>query len=340
MVETQNVLRQIILIRINDGDKEYTATAHRMGSDELLGYMRFEKAKGTLELTNFKAKLPRKALGLGVSSKRNQESMTGTHGEGFKVAAVVMVRKGYQVRYESAKYYWNFQFGGRDKSHLYCNLRPMTDSKLAALMVADSARNAAKKPRELKANIWEDVTVKIGKVHGSTGKSIDPSVFRDWIKVSFALEHPQAFIKRAYGDLVLDKAFGGRMYLKGLCLGNSHTAKELKFCYNLCDGTTTRDRGRLTSEAEEARVLADIWAVAIRKKEAGAVQEYTKMLRGADEKPLADVNLAQDKILPCTAKAIWDHLKSENSEGKAFFYDHKTAEKVSLTLLKQCVKEL
>jgi hypothetical protein len=108
MVETQNVFRQNILIRINDGDKEYTATAHRMGSDELLGYMRFEKAKDTLELTNFKAKLPRKALGLGVSSKRNQESMAGTHGEGFKVAAVVMARKGYQVRYESAKYYWNF----------------------------------------------------------------------------------------------------------------------------------------------------------------------------------------------------------------------------------------
>jgi len=315
------------------GDKEYVATAHRTGSDELLGYIRFEKAKGTLELTNFKAKLPREALGLGVSSKRNQENMAGTHGEGFKVAAVVMVRKEYQVRYESAKYYWNFQFGGRDKSHLYCNLRPMTDTKLAALMVADSARIAAKKPRELKANIWEDVTVKIGKVYGSKGRAIDSSIFRDWIKVSFALEHPHAVIKTAYGDLVTDKAFGGRMYLKGLYLGNSHTTKELKFCYNLYDGTTTRDRGRLTDEAEEAKVLADIWAVAIRNKEAGAVQEYTKMLRGADEKPLADVNLAQDKILPCTAKAIWDHLKSEDPEGKIFFYDQKTAEKVCLTRL-------
>jgi len=134
----------------------------------------------------------------------------------------------------------------------------MTDSKLAALMVADSARTAAKKPRELKADIWEDVTIKIGNVHGSTGKSIDASVFRDWIKVSVALEHPQAFIKTAYGDLVMDKAFGGRMYLKGLYLGNSHTVKELKFCYNLYKDTTTQDRGRLTSEIEESKVLANI----------------------------------------------------------------------------------
>jgi hypothetical protein len=257
--------------------------------------------------------------------------MAGTHGEGFKVAAVVMVRKGYQVRYESAKYYWNFQFGGRDKSHMYCNLRPMTDTKLAALMVADSTRTAARRPRELKANIWEDVTVKVGKVYGSTGKAIDCATFRDWIKVSFALEHPQAAIKTSYGDLVMDKTFGGRMYLKGLYLGNSHTLKELKFCYNLYEGTTTRDRGRLTSEIEESKVLANIWAEAIRNKEAGAVQEYTKMLRGADEKPLADINLAQDGILPSTAKDIWDHLKREDPEGKTFFYDHKTAAKVFFT---------
>jgi hypothetical protein len=336
MIETQHVSRQNIVIRVNDGDKEYVATAHCTGSDELLGYIRFEKTKGTLELTNFKATLPRKALGLGVSSKRNRGTTAGTHGEGFKVAALVMVRKGYQVRYESAKYYWNFQFGGRDKSHLYCNLRPMTDTKLAALMAADGARAAAKKPRELKANIWEDVKVTIGKVHGSAGKSIEHSIFRDWIKVSFALEHPPAVIKTTYGDLVMDTTFGGKMYLKGLYLGNSHTGKELKFCYNLYDGTTTRDRGRLTNEAEEARVLADIWAVAIRNKEAGAVQEYVKILRGADEKPLADVNLAQDKILPSTTKAIWDHLKSEDPESKTFFYDHKTAEKVCFTPLYQC----
>jgi len=47
MIETQNVLHQNILIRVNDGDKEYVATAHRTRSDELLGYIRFEKAKGT-----------------------------------------------------------------------------------------------------------------------------------------------------------------------------------------------------------------------------------------------------------------------------------------------------
>jgi hypothetical protein len=77
------------------------AKAHRIGSDGMLGFIRFDKLRGTLELTNFNAKLPRKALLLGASSKQNQDSMAGTHGEGFKVASLVMVRNGYQVRYES-----------------------------------------------------------------------------------------------------------------------------------------------------------------------------------------------------------------------------------------------
>jgi hypothetical protein len=245
------------------------------------------------------------------------------------------VRNGYQVRYESDKYYWKFKFGtrDRDKNQLYCRLTPMTDTKLTGLMSAECTRTARKQPRELKANIWEDVGVKIGNVYSSRtggGKSIEFSVFEEWIKVAFALEHPQAVIKTNHGDLVLDKTFRGRMYLKGLYLGNSHTGKKLKFCYNLHAGTTTRDRGRLTNEKEEATVLANIWAEAIKNNEADALQEYTKMLRGADELLLADVNLASDRISPSTAKAIWELLESQDPEHQSFFYDQKTAARVRL----------
>jgi hypothetical protein len=335
MIETQDVSRQNIDIRINNGNKEWVAKAHRIGSDGMLGFIRFDKLRGTLELTNFNAKLPRKALLLGASSKQNQDSMAGTHGEGFKVASLVMVRNGYQVRYESDKYYWKFKFGtrDRDKNQLYCRLTPMTDTKLTGLMSAECTRTARKQPRELKANIWEDVGVKIGNVYSSRtggGKSIEFSVFEEWIKVAFALEHPQAVIKTNHGDLVLDKTFRGRMYLKGLYLGNSHTGKKLKFCYNLHAGTTTRDRGRLTNEKEEATVLANIWAEAIKNNEADALQEYTKMLRGADELLLADVNLASDRISPSTAKAIWELLESQDPEHQSFFYDQKTAARVRL----------
>jgi hypothetical protein len=58
MIETQDVSRQNIDIRINNGNKEWVAKAHRIGSDGMLGFIRFDKLRGTLELTNFNAKLP------------------------------------------------------------------------------------------------------------------------------------------------------------------------------------------------------------------------------------------------------------------------------------------
>lgn len=182
MIEVHKVTRESITIVVKDMDHEWTATAHRNESDEMIGFIRFQKQKGMLELTNFRAQLPRRAIDLGASSKRNTNMMAGTHGEGFKVASLVMVRKQYQVRYESAKFYWSFQFGGRDKSHLYCHLTPMADSVVTKRMEAESSRIASREPRDLVSNIWEDVTVKIGKVYGVKGREIEVSEFCDGSK--------------------------------------------------------------------------------------------------------------------------------------------------------------
>jgi 1,4-alpha-glucan branching enzyme len=106
IVEINKVSREQIKIVIKDSSHEWTATTHHQ-TEEMLSFIRYteKKGKAVLELTNFNAQLSRKALDMGVSSKRNSESTAGTHGEGFKVASLVMVRKGFQVRYESAKFY-------------------------------------------------------------------------------------------------------------------------------------------------------------------------------------------------------------------------------------------
>lgn len=174
-------------LSIHESSKEWVATARHARTDDLFGFIRHSKDKDSLELTNFKASLPRKALGMGVTSKRNNGALAGTHGEGIKVAALVMVRKRYQVRYESAKYYWSFSFGGRDKRHLYCQLTPMKDSEIRKSMTANYSKTSSGNPRALTSNIWEDFTVKIGKVYGSTGRMIDFDTFLRWITVSFHL---------------------------------------------------------------------------------------------------------------------------------------------------------
>jgi hypothetical protein len=153
MIEAHKVTRENVNIVIDESSNEWIATAHRPGSPEVLGFIRFNKGKGMLELTNFNAQLTRKALDIGVTSKRYAVGQAGTHGEGFKVASLVMVRKGYQVRYESAKYYWSFQFGGRDKRHLYCHLTPMSDNIVTKRKLEVSTRKSNRQPRELKGNV-------------------------------------------------------------------------------------------------------------------------------------------------------------------------------------------
>ncbi|CAG8977808.1 hypothetical protein HYALB_00008973 [Hymenoscyphus albidus] len=113
MIESFNLTRDQVLISvIKDTSEEYTVVAKSSRSACSLGYICFQEKTGDIELTNFRAKLKRKALGFGVTSKQNLADVAGKHGEGSKVGALVLVRKGYQVRYESNSYYWNFSLEG------------------------------------------------------------------------------------------------------------------------------------------------------------------------------------------------------------------------------------
>lgn len=154
MIESQNVTRDQIKIEIKESRDEWLATAYLSERNSIMtGFIRFLTSKGTLKISNFESILPRKALDMGVSTKVNDANSAGTHGEGFKVAALVMLRKGFQVRYESAKFYWTFSFGGKDRRHLYCHLNPMKDPKITKAMVANSERLARQISRKEESHI-------------------------------------------------------------------------------------------------------------------------------------------------------------------------------------------
>ncbi len=328
MVEANKVTRETIKTVVDETSNEWIATAHRPGSPKVLGFIRFHKVKGMLELMNFNAQLTRKALDIGVTSKRYAVGQAGTHGEDFKVASLVMVRK-YQVRYESAKYYWSFHFGGRDKRHLYCHLTPISDNIVANHMLEVSTRNSNRQPRELKGNVWEDVTVKIGRVYGSKGNAIEFDKFQNWIKVSFYLHPPSQIFKTANGDLTLDKEFGGRMFLKGLYLSDTSGTRLLKFGYNLYEGDVNRDRQQIVNARRLAKTLAQIWAEAIKVKEEGAIKECTKMLIEEDTNHWVDVNLSNEYMTEETAAYVLHNIVEQDVSRCQFFYGRKTEAQVS-----------
>ena len=72
---------------MTDNGGIYIAEARHPDTGDLLGFVRYKEKDGMLELTNFKARLSRATLDLGVTSKREKDHLAGTHGEGFKISA-------------------------------------------------------------------------------------------------------------------------------------------------------------------------------------------------------------------------------------------------------------
>lgn len=135
----------------------------------------------------------------------------------------------------------------------------------------------------------------------------------------------------------MEPQFGGRVYLKGLYIGDSATAKGLKFGYNLAAGQVSRDRKRLTNGGEEASMLAKIWEEAILNVNQEAVTAYTKMLLEDDEKQWADVHMIKSRLTKSTATKIWEHLLSIHLGKNVFYYHQKSASEVSHNALDQCL---
>lgn len=73
-----------------------------------------------------------KHLQLGTTSKDKKSGLAGSHGEGFKVAAMVMSRAGYKVRIEASNYNWSFHFGGQSRTQFKCTLNPSKKNQASA----------------------------------------------------------------------------------------------------------------------------------------------------------------------------------------------------------------
>ncbi|OAL28960.1 hypothetical protein AYO22_02396 [Fonsecaea multimorphosa] len=328
IVESFGVLPHYIrptFVRNDDKEIHIIVTSSAVG---LLGYIRFQSKQGILELTNLKAKLDRKHLDLGETSKRDNNALAGGHGEGFKLAALVMRRNGYSVRFETNSFCWNFSFQGT-RPRLYCLLNK-PGAKLLREQRSSYRRGqaAGDVQRGLTSYIWEDMTVKIGKSRDREGaQKVSEEDFRAWMKVSIDLDPPESsqIVRTWRGDLIFDPRFRDRIYLHGLLVsesaGYSQGGRAYRFGYNFHQGKFNRDRQRMTDEHEEAKALANIWEQAIVLKGDSVIDAYIKLF--AEDEEAADIVQAYQYTTPLTAQNLCTRLKESHPE--AFFYSERCA---------------
>jgi hypothetical protein len=305
-------------------------------SQELLGFIRFNKKAGRLELTNFQAALDVQHLSLGGTTKRGQDRFAGVHGEGFKLAALVMRRNNHAVRFEASSYYWNFGFRGAHASNFYCRLSQPKPEVIQKKKEAFARKEESGGQRGPMSNIWQDVTVKISKGRGDFGLKISEADFRSWLDVAIDIEGPQPedIVQTDHGDLILDKRFSGRIYLKGLRVPSlGPDGRGYVFGYNFVRGSINRDRERLVDWSEEAEMLAMIWEQSIVGRGDGVTNDYIKLFR--DHQECADIASAEEKVSISVAKAIWNRLRTASPN--AFFYSENNSEPDVTDQVKCCL---
>ncbi|KAM0170809.1 hypothetical protein ACHAPF_008727 [Botrytis cinerea] len=91
MSQTSGVSRDkldYVHTKVSNGFK---TTVHNPDIAQILGFLSFDNKKGMLELCNYNSQLAREVLDMGGTSKAGNDELAGTHGEGFKLVALLMI---------------------------------------------------------------------------------------------------------------------------------------------------------------------------------------------------------------------------------------------------------
>ncbi|KAL4862107.1 hypothetical protein BDV12DRAFT_203355 [Aspergillus spectabilis] len=274
-------------------------------SQNILGYIRFNKIQGSAEFTNFGSSLDDHCLEMGTTTKSKDDRLIGGHGEGLKIAALVLCRENHHVKISANGWYWNFGFNGLNSTNFYCRLTPAKAKR------APAAR--------LTARVREDVSVLVEKGHTVEGRRLRVEDFGAWMRETLDLQvHPDR-IRTPSGDLLLGPMYNGHIYLKGIRVPQADQDRPaFYFGYNLLRGNVDRDRQRLVDGQSITETIHAIWDSAIANEQLVVLPRYIKLLR--HHSTSADAIGADRFITEETAKKVWTALSWEARVDDAFYY--------------------
>ncbi|KAI1460719.1 hypothetical protein F4805DRAFT_478494 [Annulohypoxylon moriforme] len=324
--------------RENDDEIVYTATSSSpyqdpTQSNECLGYIRWSRqdGAGTVDLTNREATLKPWHLAMGSTTKANDRNQTGMHGEGLKIALLILMRgpQNHGVRCRSGGFEWSFNFTNQQK--LVTSLvRIFPD----AISEAHGRRDSA--PIEVMAN--RDVQFLIGgsSIQGRDERGypiaraeVPREAFEKWTKAAIFLQNipNEAIVKTMNGDLIIDPRCTGNIYLKGFLLKESYgeksaglTKKMLRYSYNFVNGTTNRERESMAGSDHGSRTILTIWESALSIRE-----DHVRLLHELLNSEFTDLEGAEHLIQEETRKRIVSYIKEELKGSWCYMAGQKTA---------------
>jgi hypothetical protein len=122
-----------------------------------------------------------------------------------------MTRNGYKVKIAASNCHWRFPLQAQSGSRFCCVICP---SKKAD---TGSQTDATDDMARLRFRIDRDVTIEIGTMRNKNAQPVALDVFMKWMETTMDIRgpsYPPHIIKTENGDLILDRRFQGKIYLK------------------------------------------------------------------------------------------------------------------------------
>lgn len=206
--------------------------------------------RGKLILTNEGATLSRDALLIGHSSKANKQNTLGQFGEGLKLGTLALCRAGYTVTIYNGDEIWQ---AGIEQSERFGR----------EVLVFHTRKSKAANPRnKLEVAVYP----------------IDKETWAECRKMFLFLQNPQDMIETTRGKLILDEAYRGHIFVKGIFVDRAGS----KYGYDMPRAQIDRDRRMLRSF--ELRFEASrIWEEVIKQDEARQAELTDRLYRMIEE---------------------------------------------------------
>lgn len=190
----------------------------------------YDEDKKTLTITNKESTLQRSTISMGCTTKRDDENSIGTHGEGYKVALLVLKRLGKNIVINNYKKNekWEAVFE-KDKNYDNEEVLKIKITKYIFKRLPD-----------------HDLSWKISNVSLDDWNSIQDKclVFQEKI-------HAYNFEN---SSILLDEKFKGHIFINGLFV--EKTKQPFEFGYNLSPKQIHLDRDRRSVDSFDLRIVA------------------------------------------------------------------------------------